>query len=121
MASIGVVGEASSRLPFCPSASTSASVGVGACASASGSGSISIGHRVHKSMLDSYFEPPNTSSSQPSFERWVGTRMKQLNVQLATFGTSAPFHSLQLGNSFLFIYFLIYSLILCLIIFYWID
>ena len=42
----------------------------------------------------------------------------QLNVKLETFGTIAPFYSMQSSYSYLFNCFKIYSLILCLTIFY---
>lgn len=68
MASIGCVGEASSMPPYSPSAS--ATISISASASASGSATASIGPRVRKSRMDSYFEPHTTPDAQPLLERF---------------------------------------------------
>ncbi|XP_059066797.1 uncharacterized protein LOC131857983 [Cryptomeria japonica] len=66
--SIGCVGDASSMPLYCPSGSASAFVAGSVSASGSISATPTIGPRVRKSRMDSYFEPCTTPGAQPSLE-----------------------------------------------------
>lgn len=105
---LGSVEDASSMPPYRPSASACGSASVfasampmctpsaGGAATASGSGSVSIGPRVHKSRVDSYFVPRTTPGSQLSLESmgWNNDAHDAAKKTIADFWyyCTIPFH-----------------------------
>ena len=93
--SIGGFGDTCSMPPYHPSASACASASTsapvmgtpGVAATASGSGSVSIGPRVRKGRVDSYFVPRTTLGSQPSLESmgWNKDAHDATNKSIADF------------------------------------